>query len=65
VKKANMENISITSELRKLDVNGSVVFPSSTEWSTIRSIAGRFNSAGKSAYSVKKVEGGYEVTRTR
>ena len=60
-----MENISITGELRKLEVNESVVFSPSTEWSTIRSIAGRFNSAGKSAYSVKKVEGGYEVTRTR
>jgi hypothetical protein len=65
VKKANMENISITSELRKLAVLETVTFPPSVEWSTIRSIAGRFNSAGKSAYSVKKVEGGYEVTRTR
>lgn len=60
-----MENISITSELRKLSVKESVIFPQSMEWSTIRTIAGRFNSAGQSAYSVKKVEGGYEVTRTR
>jgi hypothetical protein len=60
-----MENISITSELRKLGVKESVIFPQSMEWSTIRTIAGRFNSAGQSAYSVKKVEGGYEVTRTR
>jgi hypothetical protein len=60
-----MENISITSELRKLGVKESVIFPQSMEWSTIRTIAGRFNSAGQSAYSVKKIEGGYEVTRTR
>ena len=60
-----MENISITSELRKLSVKESVIFPQSMEWSTIRTIAGRFNSAGQTAYSVKKVEGGYEVTRTR
>ena len=60
-----MENISITIELRKLGVKESVIFPQSMEWSTIRTIAGRFNSAGQSAYSVKKVEGGYEVTRTR
>ena len=60
-----MENISITSELRKLSVMESVIFPQSMEWSTIRTIAGRFNSAGQSAYSVKKVAEGYEVTRTR
>ena len=48
-----------------MQVNSTVMFPASIEWSSIRSIAGRFNSAGKSAYSVKKVEGGYEVTRTR
>mgnify|MGYP007130616424 CR=1 FL=1 len=60
-----MENISITSELRKLSVKESVIFPQSMEWSTIRTIAGRFNSAGQSSYSVKKVAEGYEVTRTR
>jgi hypothetical protein len=48
-----------------LGVKESVIFPQSMEWSTIRTIAGRFNSAGQSAYSVKKIEGGYEVTRTR
>lgn len=60
-----MENISITSELRKLGVKESVIFPQSMEWSTIRTIAGRFNSTGASTYSVKKVAEGYEVTRTK
>ena len=62
-KPRNSYNISGTK--REMSVNSTVLFPASIEWSSIRSIAGRFNSAGKSAYSVKKVEGGYEVTRTR
>jgi len=62
-KPRNSYNISGT--MREMSVNSTVLFPASIEWSSIRSIAGRFNSAGKSAYSVKKVEGGYEVTRTR
>jgi hypothetical protein len=55
----------ISGTMREMSVNSTVLFPASIEWSSIRSIAGRFNSAGQSAYSVKKVEGGYEVTRTR
>ena len=58
-------NFKISSTMREMEVQSIVLFPDSIEWSTIRTIAGRFNSAGKSAYSVKKVEGGYEVTRTK
>ena len=46
-------------------VNSTVLFPADIKWSTIRTIAGMFNSAGKSAFSVRKVEAGYEVTRTK
>lgn len=60
-----LSNISISGTLREMQVNSTVLFPASMEWSTIRSIAGRFNSAGKSAFSVRKVEAGYEVTRTK
>lgn len=60
-----LNSINISSTMRGMDVQSTVLFPDSIEWSSLRSIAGRFNSAGKSAYSVKKVEGGYEVTRTR
>ena len=58
-------NFNISSTMREMEVNSTVRFPDSIEWSSIRSIAGRFNSAGASTFSVKKVEGGYEVTRTR
>ena len=58
-------NFKISSTMRGMEVQSTVLFPDSVEWSSLRSIAGRFNSAGQSAYSVKKVEGGYEVTRTR
>lgn len=60
-----LNSINISSTMRGMEVQSTVLFPDSVEWSSLRSIAGRFNSAGKSAYSVKKVEGGYEVTRTR
>ena len=60
-----ISTISISGTLREMQVNSTVLFPASMEWSTIRTIAGRFNSAGASTYSVKKVEGGYEVTRTK
>ena len=60
-----LSNISISGTLRQMQVNSTVMFPASIEWSSIRSIAGRFNSAGQSSFSVRKVEGGYEVTRTK
>lgn len=60
-----LENINISGTLRQMEVNSTVIFPATIEWSTIRTIAGRFNSAGHSAYSVNKVEDGYKVTRTR
>lgn len=58
-------SFNISSTMREMKVNSTVMFPASIEWSSIRSIAGRFNSAGASTFSVKKVEGGYEVTRTK
>ena len=58
-------SFNISSRMREMEVNTTVMFPASIEWSSIRSIAGRFNSAGASTFSVKKVEGGYEVTRTK
>ena len=60
-----LNSINISGTMRLMEVRSTVMFPDSVEWSSLRSIAGRFNSAGKSAYSVKKVEGGYEVTRTK
>lgn len=58
-------SFNISSTMRGMEVNATVMFPASIEWSSIRSIAGRFNSSGASTFSVKKVEGGYEVTRTK
>lgn len=60
-----LENINISKTLRHMDVNTMVLFPLSVDWASLRAIAGRFNGAGESAFSVKKVEGGYEVTRTK
>lgn len=60
-----IEQINISSTLRQMAVNSTVLFPADIKWSTIRTIAGMFNSAGKSAFSVRKVETGYEVTRTK
>lgn len=58
-------SFNISSTMRQMELHSTVLFPASIEWSSIRSIAGRFNSAGQQTFSVKKVEGGYEVTRTR
>jgi hypothetical protein len=67
--KSNMnrpiEQINVSSTLRQMKVNSTVLFPAEIKWSTIRTIAGMFKRAGQSAYSVKKIEGGYEVTRIR
>lgn len=57
--------LNISSTMRGMELHSTVFFPNTIEWSSIRSIAGRFNSAGASTFSVKKVEGGYEVTRTK
>lgn len=63
--KMSRNTYNISSTMREMEVNTTVLFPNTIEWSSIRSIAGRFNSAGASTFSVKKVEGGYEVTRTK
>jgi len=60
-----LENINISKTLRVMDVNTTVLFPLSVDWASLRAIAGKFNGIGNSTYSVKKVEGGYEVTRTK
>ena len=60
-----LTNINISGTLKEMEVNSTVLFPTHMEWSTIRSIAGRFNSAGNIKFSVRKVEAGYEVTRTK